>query len=29
MGGVDQVHALGIKGKGVKIAIIDTGVGEY
>jgi len=28
MGGVDQVHAMGITGKGVKIAIIDTGVGK-
>jgi len=26
MGGVDKLHALGIKGKGVKIGIIDTGV---
>ncbi|KAH7360268.1 subtilisin-like protease [Rhexocercosporidium sp. MPI-PUGE-AT-0058] len=24
--GVDRLHALGIKGKGVKVAIIDTGV---
>lgn len=24
--GVDRLHALGVKGKGVKIAIIDTGV---
>jgi hypothetical protein len=26
MGGIDKLHALGIKGKGVKIGIIDTGV---
>lgn len=26
MGGVDKLHALGIKGKGIKIGIIDTGV---
>ncbi|KAH8812930.1 peptidase S8/S53 domain-containing protein [Xylogone sp. PMI_703] len=26
MTGVDKVHALGIKGKGVKIGIIDTGI---
>lgn len=26
MGGVDKLHAKGIKGKGVKIGIIDTGV---
>ena len=26
MGGVDKFHALGIKGKGVKIVIVDTGV---
>ncbi|KAM3073458.1 hypothetical protein ACMFMG_004644 [Clarireedia jacksonii] len=26
MGGVDKLHAKGIKGKGIKIGIIDTGV---
>lgn len=26
MGGIDRLHELGIKGKGVKIGIIDTGV---
>jgi subtilisin family serine protease len=26
MTGVDKVHALGVKGKGIKIGIIDTGV---
>lgn len=26
MAGVDKLHALGIKGKGIKIGIIDTGV---
>jgi subtilisin family serine protease len=26
MGGVDRLHALGIKGKGIRIGIIDTGV---
>ncbi|KAI1856563.1 hypothetical protein JX265_011522 [Neoarthrinium moseri] len=26
MGGVDKLHALGIKGKGIKVGIIDTGV---
>ncbi|KAH7017968.1 peptidase S8/S53 domain-containing protein [Microdochium trichocladiopsis] len=26
MAGVDRLHALGVKGKGVKIAIIDSGV---
>ncbi len=26
MGGIDKLHELGIKGKGIKIGIIDTGV---
>ena len=26
MGGVDKVHAMGNKGKGVKIGFIDTGI---
>jgi hypothetical protein len=26
MSGIDKLHALGIKGKGMKIGIIDTGV---
>jgi len=26
MGGVDKLHNLGIKGKGIKIGIVDTGV---
>ncbi|TVY44593.1 Minor extracellular protease [Lachnellula occidentalis] len=26
MGGVDKLHALGIKGKGIKIGVVDTGV---
>jgi len=26
MGGVDKLHSLGIKGKGIKIGVIDTGV---
>lgn len=26
MTGVDKAHAAGIKGKGIKIGIIDTGV---
>ena len=26
MGGVDKLHQLGIKGKGIKIGIVDTGV---
>jgi subtilisin family serine protease len=26
MGGVDRLHSLGIKGKGIKIGIVDTGV---
>ncbi|CZR60325.1 related to subtilisin-like serine protease [Phialocephala subalpina] len=26
MGGVDKLHQLGIKGKGIKIGVIDTGV---
>ncbi|KAH8901391.1 subtilisin-like protein [Thozetella sp. PMI_491] len=26
MGGVDKLHALGIKGKGMKIGIVDTGI---
>jgi subtilisin family serine protease len=24
--GVDQAHAAGIKGKGVKVAVVDTGI---
>jgi subtilisin family serine protease len=26
MGGVDKLHAAGIKGKGIKIGVVDTGV---
>lgn len=26
MGGVDKLHSLGIKGKGIKIGVVDTGV---
>jgi subtilisin family serine protease len=26
MGGVDKLHSLGIKGEGIKIGIVDTGV---
>jgi subtilisin family serine protease len=26
MGGIDKLHALGIKGKGIKIGVVDTGV---
>ncbi|KLU84816.1 hypothetical protein MAPG_03852 [Magnaporthiopsis poae ATCC 64411] len=26
MAGIDKVHALGIKGKGIKVGIIDTGI---
>ena len=26
MGGVDKLHQLGIKGKGIKIGVVDTGV---